>query len=173
MRIDFQQGEHLRVGHVLITWHPDVSHHRPGLHEVGMSEVRGDARKVEKVAHLAEEVVADAQPIRTMDGEFSGVPARQMNRLGEALTDWHLSVEHERFGGIACPVRGRLLCVGWKDASPPPVDRLRPSEAKRRLRHKLRRWLGIVDHPMTFGGSGGVGAAQVGISHGGGSGGAR
>jgi hypothetical protein len=149
MRIDFQQGEHLRVGHVLVTWHPDVSHHRPGLHEVGMGETRADARKVERVARLAEDVVGDSIDRHNADARSiygcDLVDTALLNKLGEAVTDWHLSVETERFGGVAVPVRGRLLCVGWKDARPPRVEWLRPREAKRRLRHTLRRWLGIID----------------------------
>lgn len=163
MRIDFQQGEHLRVGRVLITWHPDAAHHRPGLHDTWMGETRADTRKAERVAHLAEEVVADAEhaPIA---GEHDLVARRLLDRLGEALTDWHLSVETERFGGVCTPIGGRLLSVGWLGASPPGVDRFRPTEAKRRLRLRLRRWLGVPDAPSvgiawSGGGAGGAGGA--------------
>lgn len=121
MRIDFQQDSHLRVGRVLITWHPDRSGHRPGLHESWMGEVRADTAKVERVARLAEEVTNDAEhaPIA---GEHDLVARRLIERLAEAVTDWHLSVEHERFGGVATPIRGRLIAVGWLDARPLPVD---------------------------------------------------
>lgn len=145
MRIDFQQGEHLRVGRVLITWHPDVSHHRFALHEVGMGETRGDTRKVERVARLAEDVVGDSIDRHNADTRSiygcDLVDMALLNRLGEAVTDWHLSTETERFGGVAVPVRGRLLCVGWKDARPPRVERWKPSEVRRRRAAKLRRLL--------------------------------
>lgn len=146
MRIDFQQGEHLRVGRLLVTWHPDGAHHRRGLHDTWMGETRADTHKVERVARLAEELVADAAP--SAQGTLDLVTSKALNRLGEALTDWHLSVETERFGGVCTPIAGRLLSVGWKDSRPPGVDRLRPTEAKRRLRHKLRRWLGVAEVPV-------------------------
>lgn len=122
MRVDFQQGDHLRVGRLIIA---------RARQAVGGPIVDGGGTGLVRIDEgAALEVIARASLLADMldsDGIDPDEVGAQASRLRTAITEHEWQRTAEQFGVLVFRLPGgRAVAVGWKDARAPHPHRWRP-----------------------------------------------